>query len=131
MAIVYLCSNCSSKIRAPGQMGRSWCPNCESYIYPLAEDLEEGDQLESQSNATWVYTAVTPSPSRMNADERPDHKFAYTKRRDRTRKGITQFKARCTCKQLKDSDWKQSKRLSHIDWENHMVDIEKLQRMPI
>lgn len=133
--LVYLCPSCSSQVKKPGQMGHSWCSKCEIYQPPIAEDVEEGGELETEieeePSAVWVYTAWTPKPNSIAIDERVDHKFAYTKRTDRLRKGITQFRARCTCKKLKDTQWKSTKRQARLDWQSHMCDVEQQQMLPI
>lgn len=34
-ATTYLCYKCRRTVRQPGQMGRSWCPECEDYLLAI------------------------------------------------------------------------------------------------
>lgn len=80
----------------------------------------------------YTYTSYRPSPTRMMADETPEHKFAYLKRRDMFRKGAKaiSYKPRCIC------GWKgelfMSQKHAHAVWSSrHMAEVLKQQTLPL
>lgn len=131
--IIYLCPNCSNTVKPPGQAGRSWCKSCENYLIPIQEEGDSDAHTEHQVSPVYVYTSWTPAPSRMEQDERPDHKFAFTKRRDRMSKSAksTVFQGRCTCKHWKDEGVWTSRRMARAHWQKHMVEVENQQVLSV
>jgi hypothetical protein len=77
----------------------------------------------------YTYTRYRPSKLRIGATERMDHRFAYTKRKDKLAKapkGIA-YRAECSCNGWKDTEFV-SQRIARMHWEmQHIREVEKQQ----
>ena len=121
---IYSCPQCHQGVRAPGHLGRSWCTHCEEYLIPVGYNPDEIESVGE--DAVYDFTNWRPKAHQMAADENPDHKFSFTKRKNRLVKGGkgVSYLARCTCGKFKGPDFT-TRRRAHTQWEGHMVEVRK------
>lgn len=124
--LTWVCAKCGSPVSNPGYLGRSWCPKCESYEPPTRAEPAESEPAESEQSK-YVFTTWRPQGHKYMADETPEHRFMFVKRRNILAKGTRalSYKAKCTCGKWRNGNGFTSRRRAHVQWEAHMAEVEK------